>query len=99
LSCLRSHSFQACVSCRPAIYVKAIDFIFRTVNWKLLPSVTRRGTDVPISIKLSPKNCEKIGLFLYKILLFCKIWITTSVFNKNANFSQKIGKNRRKLWS
>jgi hypothetical protein len=30
---------------------------------------------------------------------FLKIWITTLVFEKNGNFSPKIGKNRRKFGS
>jgi hypothetical protein len=47
----------------------------------------------------SPKNsAQKSSLFLLKLLLvFAKIVIITLVFEKNAIFSPKIGKIRRKL--
>jgi hypothetical protein len=44
------------------------------------------------------KFSENIGVFLLKLLLaFAKIVIITSVFEKNAIFSPKVGENRRKL--
>jgi hypothetical protein len=46
----------------------------------------------------SPKNLAKnIGVFAQPTASFCKILIITLVFEKNANFVAKIGKNRRKL--
>jgi hypothetical protein len=43
------------------------------------------------------KFCEKIRVFAQNKAKLCKNWIIALVFEKNANFSQKIGKNRRKL--
>jgi hypothetical protein len=44
----------------------------------------------------APKNGEKFVIFSTTVS-FCKNLITTSVSEKNAIFSPKIGKNRRKL--
>jgi hypothetical protein len=40
---------------------------------------------------------EKIGVFTQTTASFSKNWIITMVFEKNAIFPPKIGKNRRKL--
>jgi hypothetical protein len=46
----------------------------------------------------SPKNsAKKIGVLAQNKAKICKILIITLVFEKNANFWPKIGKNRRKL--
>jgi hypothetical protein len=47
----------------------------------------------------SPKNLAKILAFFAQTTasFFAKIVIITLVFEKNANFLPKIGKNRRKL--
>jgi hypothetical protein len=46
----------------------------------------------------SSKNLAKIlAFFAQTTASFCNNWIITLVFEKNANFEQKIGKNRRKL--
>jgi p-aminobenzoyl-glutamate transporter AbgT len=46
----------------------------------------------------SPKNLAKILAFFAQITAcFCKNLIITLVFERNAIFSRKIGKNRRKL--
>jgi hypothetical protein len=56
------------------------------------------GTDVMILKLFSPKKLSKnIGVFAQSTASFCKKFIITSVFEKNAIFSPKIGKNRRKL--
>jgi hypothetical protein len=53
------------------------------------------GTDVMILKIFSPKNLAKIlAFFAQTTASFCKNLIITLVFEKNANFSQKIGKNR-----
>jgi hypothetical protein len=47
---------------------------------------------------VSPKNLAKIfAFFAQTTASFCKNVIITLVFEKNANFLPKIGKNRRKL--
>jgi hypothetical protein len=51
-----------------------------------------------ISKIFSPKNFAKILAFLLKLLLdFAKIVIITLVFEKNTNFSPKIGKKLSKI--
>jgi hypothetical protein len=40
---------------------------------------------------------KKIGVFTQNKAKFCKFFIVTLVFEKNANFLPKIVKNRRKL--
>jgi hypothetical protein len=56
------------------------------------------GTDVMILKLFSPKNLAKIlPFFAQTTVTFCKKLITTLVFEKNAVFSPKISKNRRKL--
>jgi hypothetical protein len=46
----------------------------------------------------SPKNfAKKLAFLTQNKAKLCKNLITTLVFEKNANFSPKIGKNRRKL--
>jgi hypothetical protein len=45
-----------------------------------------------------PKNLAKLAFFAQTAASFCKNLIITLVFEKNAIFSQNIGKNRRKLW-
>jgi hypothetical protein len=46
----------------------------------------------------SPKNlAKKLAFYAQNKAKLCKNWIITLVFEKNANFLQKIGKNRRKL--
>jgi hypothetical protein len=46
----------------------------------------------------SPKLFAKMwAFFAQTAATFCKNLIITLVFEKNANFSPKIGKNRRKL--
>jgi hypothetical protein len=56
------------------------------------------GTDVMIFKIFLPKNLVKYWRFLLKLLpVFAKIVIITFVCEKNAIFSPKIGKNRRKL--
>jgi hypothetical protein len=42
---------------------------------------------------------EKMAFLTRNKAKLCKILIITLVFEKNANFSPKIVKNRRKLWS
>jgi hypothetical protein len=53
------------------------------------------GTNVIIFLT-SPK---KIGVFAQTTASFCKKMIITLIFENNAIFSPKIGKNRRKLLS
>jgi hypothetical protein len=56
------------------------------------------GTDVMISKIFSVKNSAKISAFFIQTpARFSKNLIITLVFEKNANFSQKIGKNWQKL--
>jgi hypothetical protein len=46
----------------------------------------------------SPKNfAKKLAFLTQDKAKLCKILIITLVFEKNANFLPKIGKNRRKL--
>jgi hypothetical protein len=46
----------------------------------------------------SPKKLAKVlAFFAQTVTSFCKNMIITLVFEKTANFSHKIGKNRRKL--
>jgi hypothetical protein len=46
----------------------------------------------------SPKFfAKKLAFFAQNKAKLCKNWIITLVFEKNANFLPKIGKNRRKL--
>jgi hypothetical protein len=55
-------------------------------------------TDVMILKIFSPKNLAKIlAFFAQTTASFCKNLILTLVFEKNANFLLKNGKNRRKL--
>jgi hypothetical protein len=62
--------------------------------------LTEIGADVMIFKILSPKILEKLlAFFAQTSATFCKNLIVTLVFEKNAIFSQKIGKNRRKLRS
>jgi hypothetical protein len=42
------------------------------------------------------KFCKKMAFFAQNKAKLCKNWIITLVFKKNAIFSPKIGKNRRK---
>jgi hypothetical protein len=42
---------------------------------------------------------EKLVFLTQNKAKFFKNWIITLSFVKNANFAQKIGENRRKLWS
>jgi hypothetical protein len=45
-----------------------------------------------------PKNfAKKLAFLARNKAKLCKFMIITLVFEKNANFLQKIGKNRRKL--
>jgi hypothetical protein len=39
---------------------------------------------------------KKLTLSVKTLLFFCKNWITALVFNKNAKFLPKLGKNRQK---
>jgi hypothetical protein len=56
------------------------------------------GTDVMILKIFLPKKLAKIlALLAQTTASFCKNLIITLVFEKNANFFAKIGKNRRKL--
>jgi hypothetical protein len=56
------------------------------------------GTDVMILKIFSPKKIAKKMAFLTQNKAkLCKFLIITLVFEKNAIFSPKIGKNRRKL--
>jgi hypothetical protein len=58
----------------------------------------RAGTDVMIFKIFSPKNsAKKLAFLTQSKAKLCKIVIITLVFEKNANFSPKIVKNRRKL--
>jgi hypothetical protein len=52
------------------------------------------GTDVMV-LKIFSKKWRKNGVF--SPTNFCKNLIITLVFKENANFSPKIGKNRRIL--
>jgi hypothetical protein len=45
----------------------------------------------------SPKNCKKLAFLTQNKAKLCKILIITLVFEKNAIFLPKIGKNRRKM--
>jgi hypothetical protein len=56
----------------------------------------RAGTDVMIFKIFSPKNLAKIGVFDSKQKIMQKFYHNI-VFEKNAIFSPKNGKNRRKL--
>jgi hypothetical protein len=48
----------------------------------------------------SPKNlAKKLAFFAQTTAIFCKNLSITLVFEKNAIFSPKMGKNRRKMWS
>jgi hypothetical protein len=53
----------------------------------------KTGTDVMILKIFSPK----LVFFAQTNASFCKKLVIISVFEKNANFWQRIGKNRRKL--
>jgi hypothetical protein len=56
------------------------------------------GTDVMILKIFSPKkSAEKLAFFAQTAATFGKNLIITLVFEKNANFLPKIGKNRSKL--
>jgi hypothetical protein len=56
------------------------------------------GTDVMIFKIFSPKNsAKKLAFLTQSKAKLCKIVIITLIFEKNANFSPKIVKNRRKL--
>jgi hypothetical protein len=55
------------------------------------------ATDVMILKIFSPKKMQKMAFLTQNKSKICKKFILTLVFEKNAIFSPKIGKNRRKL--
>jgi hypothetical protein len=64
--------------------------------WALFPKSS--GTHVMIFLNIfAEKLGEKISSLTQNKAKLCKILIITLVFEKNASFSPKIVKNRRKL--
>jgi hypothetical protein len=67
-------------------------------NVPKLPNFVQSGTNVMLFKLFSQKNSAKNLAFLpQNKAKLCKILITTLVFEKNAIFSPKIVRNRRKL--
>jgi hypothetical protein len=59
--------------------------------------MTKPGDQCCDFLNIFAEKFGKNGVFAQNIAKLCKNRIITMVFEKNANFLPKIGKNRRKL--